>query len=604
MGTISEALELQDRVTSPANKMAAAVGRVAAAMDRYKASAKGAERQKAFAGVIKEASALRKLEDARAKERASSDAKARKAIEQKRAKEAAAFKASGAAHARGEQGDKKALAATSAIAAGIVAVGAAAIATAIKVGEITASLVEAVGEAHATREAVTGMLKQLGATNAPKALEALDRLSLKLGLSLEEGRKQFVDLGKAGKTASEAAGIIKMRADLIAVGNSAEMADEKLKPVLEAKGAGATAAALAKVGKEAGVAGDGVAAANKRLTTFEGFVTRLKNAPARIFDQLAKSAGPSLDKLGEKANKALDELLRSPEAAAAVGMVTQGLTKVIDVVSELMPLVMPFVKGFAEGVKPIAKALGPVADAISKAFGGDNQSKMSTAEKIGKLIGTAFSIAAVAIGVVAGVVGVVAASFVACGIVAAGLGAAIGKLIGWAIVLVSDFPSLVGSAMNRAKAYMMLLADSAGETANNLIQGLVDGISGGAGRVITAVKELGASVKSALSSALQIKSPSKVMQKLGGHISGGLAKGISGGQGMVEKASAGLGNVSAGGVAAGATGGGGGNATVNINVTAAPGATQADGEALALGMLPIIRREVTSIMRGRAAEFG
>ncbi len=580
MGTVSEALELTDHVSGPAAKMAGAVDRVTAAMKRYK-TADGAAKSKALAGVTKEVGGLRKIE-----------------AEQKRV-----FKERGAANKQDLESDKRSLGSSLKILGVVAAVGTVALATAVKVTKIGLAFVGAVAEANNLRNEAIGLLKVLGTSDAPKALEAVDKLSLKLGMSLEEGRKQFVALGKAGKTGTEIAGIMKMRADLIAAGNSAEMADAKLKPVLDAKGAGATAAALKEVGKSAGVAGDGVAAANKRLTTFEGFTDRLKQAPARIFDQLAKTAGPSLDKLGEKANKALNELLRSPEAAAAVGMVTAGLSKIVDVAGELIPLVVPFFKGFASAVAPIAKALGPVADALGKAFGGDSQSKMSTAEKIGKAVGVAFGIVAAAIGAVVAVGAIVVGSFVAIGVAAGGLGIAIGVLIGKAYQLAVGLPSILGSGINRAKAYLDLLIDSATATGSQIISGLVGGINSGVGTVVQAVKDLAGKVKSALTSELQIKSPSRVMQKLGGHISGGLAKGISGGQSQVQQASQGIGLVSAGGATAGATaGGGGGSVSVTINVTAAPGATKQDGNAIAEGILPVIRREITSMMRGMATE--
>lgn len=599
---ISEALALADHVSGPAAKMAAAVMRVTKAVEKYKGAAAGTDAKfSALGDVSKQVASMRKLQAA---ERAAIEKPrmlAAKAAAKAQADRERAFKAQGAANFKSEQQDKKALGVTLGIVGAVTAVGTAALAAAVKVGQITASLVGAVAEAHATREAVLGMLNVLGSTNAPKTLENIDKLSLQLGMSLQDGRDRFLALGKAGKTAREAASILKMRADLIAVGNSAEMADAKLKPVLDSASGGATAEALRAVGKEAGVAGAGVLAANKRLNTFEGFVTRLKQAPARIFDQLAKSAGPSLDAIGTKLNKAMDSLLESDEAKAAVGAVVSGLGKLLDIASTLAPLVVPLFKGFAEGIKPIGAALGPVVTAIGKAFGGDSTSKMQTAEKIGKALGVAFTIVAGAIGAVVAVGAVVIGSFVAVGAAAAALGLGIGTLIGKAAILAVGLPSLIGSAINRAKAYLDLLIDSATNTGSQFIAGLVGGINSGVGSVVEAVKNLAARAKGAITSALQIKSPSKVMQKLGGHISGGLAKGITGGQGSVEAASGRLATVSASGASGG--GGGGGPMSITINVTAGPGATKQDGATMAEGLLPVIRREVTSMMRGRALEL-
>lgn len=624
---ISEALALADHVSGPAAKMAAAMSAFEDATKRaQKAAARGADTGAAMKdaekAAIKVASAHGKIERAqstaaKAKEKESAlqlklaakqkagEAKAQstaaKAAAKRQADNDRAAKARGTAARQSEQQDKKALGVTLGIVGAVTAVGTVALAAAVKVGQITASLVGAVAEAHATREAVLGMLNVLGSSNAPKTLENIDKLSLKLGMSLQDGRDQFLAFGKAGKTAREAASILKMRADLIAMGNSAEMADAKLKPVLDSASGGATAEALRAVGKEAGVAGAGVLAANKRMLTFEGFVTRLKQAPARIFDQLAKSAGPSLDAIGTKLNKAMDSLLESDEAKAAVGAVVSGLGKLLSVAETLAPLVVPLFKGFAEGIKPIGAALGPVVAAIGKAFGGDSASKMQTAEKIGKALGVAFTVLAGAIATVVAIGTVVVGSFVAVGVAAAAVGIGIGVLIARAAELAVGLPSLIGSAINRAKAYLDLLIDSATNTGPQFIAGLVGGINSGVGSVVEAVKNLAARAKGAITSALQIKSPSKVMQKLGGHISGGLAKGITGGQGSVEAASGGLATVSASGASGG--GGGGGPMSITINVTAGPGATKQDGATMAEGLLPVIRREVTSMMRGRALEL-
>jgi len=237
-------------------------------------------------------------------------------------------------------------------------------------------------------------------------------------------------------------------------------------------------------------------------------------------------------------------------------------------------LVGPLWEGFKEGIAPLSAMIEPIGAALSKAFGGDKKDTMSGLATAAQMLGRAIGLLATA--VIAPIVGL------------AMLGAAAGKAMAW-------LESLKASAI------------SAGI---DLVTGLADGITNAAGKAITAAKELADKVKAAVKDALKIGSPSKVMAEMGRFTAQGMATGIE--QGTPAVAAAGQ-QLAGAPVAAAAAGGGaggkqaparGGGLTLNLSVAANPGATQADGQALAAGIVPVIRREIASWLESQMAEAG
>jgi hypothetical protein len=74
----------------------------------------------------------------------------------------------------------------------------------------------------------------------------------------------------------------------------------------------------------------------------------------------------------------------------------------------------------------------------------------------------------------------------------------------------------------------------------NLIQGLVDGITGGKGRLLDTLGGVGEGIGSLFTGMLGISSPSKVFAQYGLNITQGLVVGIDRGEGAVESAAGGL----------------------------------------------------------------
>jgi hypothetical protein len=106
---------------------------------------------------------------------------------------------------------------------------------------------------------------------------------------------------------------------------------------------------------------------------------------------------------------------------------------------------------------------------------------------------------------------------------------------------------LVGSIGTTLSEWAASISTWAGEAASNLINGLVNGISSGAGLVWDAIKGLGTTAMTALKSTLGIASDSKEFIKLGKHTGHGFFTGIGAENDNVRGAGEGLADMAMGG---------------------------------------------------------
>lgn len=572
----SETLEIKDKVSGPVGKMVGALDRLISKVTKAdkamgklgaKTSSQGIKQEKTWQKVF-EGNRFRRMALAR---------KASKAEAEAAEKGAEAMKGFGAE--------------TLAVAGvGLALVGTAAVEVTKKVTEIGVAFGAAVTKAALLRSEAERTAQALAQREGVDALKAIDGLTAKLGVGLKEGRAQWVKFMQATNSDSKlSAALIKLRADIVATTGSADMADAAVEKVLNAP-PGKAAETFRKVAHAAGVAGNGVAAAEHKMSTFDGLVKRIGDAPARIFDGLAKSAGPKLDDVGKKANAALNAFLKGPTAAKAFEMVSAGIDKVIGAIEFAIPLVEPFIAGFIAGVEPLGPILDKIGEAIGKAFGDDKTSKMSTAEKIGKAVGIAFTLIGAAILSVVQI-----ASISADLLLLPFKGAA--KIGEW-----------IGKGVVAAKAKLQELASAGSTIATNLIDGLKNGITAGVDKVVAAAKKLGDAIPAEIKKVLGIASPSKVMMRFGGYTAEGLARGMDGGSDKVSGSAADLGDAVVSGAtspvaAASPSISSRQSVTVNVNVSAQPGATRQDGEALASGLAPQLRRELERLLSGYGMEL-
>ena len=104
-------------------------------------------------------------------------------------------------------------------------------------------------------------------------------------------------------------------------------------------------------------------------------------------------------------------------------------------------------------------------------------------------------------------------------------GSMIGKIISGFIKGITNIPSAVGKAVNSFKSHFKDV--DWGELGTNIIKGIVKGITGGIGKLVTAAKDVAKNALDAAKEALGIHSPSRVFElEVGKMIDLGLAAGI------------------------------------------------------------------------------
>ncbi len=435
-------------------------------------------------------------------------------------------------------------------------------------------------EATLLRDKAQALGDTLSGGRGAQVLELIKQQAIRTGQSFTELQKATFDARDAGLSFKEAFKLNLVRADIIASGRSAKEADSAIGSMLSDVKSGSKSASkgLADLKEKFNVVGDGAKAAEKSTKTFAGAMTRLKEAGGLVFDKIAEKLKPTLDKAATKFLEWFDKFAeKGGSAEQVIDKIVGGIEKLIDITMIAATLILPFWEGLKAGLAPLGVMIDMVGEALGKAFGEDKASTMKTLE-----------------------------------VVAYGLGAAIGVAVGAAVLFVGILGAIAATVVAPAILIGLLIAKlyelgSAGVTAgSNLISGLVSGITNGIGRAVQAAKDLANKVKDAVSSTLKMQSPSKVFADMGGNVAAGFAKGISGGASEVASAGRQLAVSPVGGAASGASGSAGGGNAVNltINVSAQPGATKEDGERLALGLAPIIRREVASFFESAALQAG
>ncbi len=154
--------------------------------------------------------------------------------------------------------------------------------------------------------------------------------------------------------------------------------------------------------------------------------------------------------------------------------------------------------------------------------------------------------------------------------------------------LVGFVSGLFGALGSTISGWAAAVSTWATEAAGNLIGGLVNGISSGAGLVWDAIKGLGTGAMNALKHVLGIASPSKEFAKLGLHTARGFTQGLLAANDNVMAASSGLADMAVAGVSRGAASAQASAPATSkggLSITIAPGAiviTGATGDATEL----------------------
>lgn len=268
-----------------------------------------------------------------------------------------------------------------------------------------------------------------------------------------------------------------------------------------------------------------------------------------------------------------------------------GIADAIDMVDTVVNNVAPVAKamwgGMKEAFTETYDALGPLAAELGKVFGGQFASKGQLIAAVAKEMGKGLAYIVIAAGAV------VAALTAVMGVVL-GLGAAISAGILGTI-------AMVGTAVTSAIAIVSGFATEGFDAGMNIVDGVAQGITAGLAKVAEAAASIGSTAISAVTSTLTIRSPSRVMAKLGAHTAAGFAIGVDAHAPQVDAAMTSL--VAPPDAAAAQPGGagrsGGGSITININITGGKDSEELASELSRL--LPAVLRDAFDQM---GAEMG
>lgn len=121
------------------------------------------------------------------------------------------------------------------------------------------------------------------------------------------------------------------------------------------------------------------------------------------------------------------------------------------------------------------------------------------------------------------------------GNIASWLSGAISTVVGWVTQFASNATSAASQFGSKLRSGLEAIPGTLGNIGSNIVQGLIDGVTGAAGKLVDAVK---GAVDDAIQGAkdlLGIKSPSRVFRKIGQYVMQGAALGVDDDAGLLLK---------------------------------------------------------------------
>lgn len=414
-----------------------------------------------------------------------------------------------------------------------------------------------------TKDAMVPYTKQILAMGITSrdALEGMTTSALEAEALVKGGGDAYLSLAKKIQLASDTTGKVKLSTKQL----SGQFAAMRLNINDVAGAMGMTAAKLQEGLKAGTISADkfGDAIQNSISKKGAGPLATMSLSVSNLGALLKEYIGDLFEDLGPAIRPFLDQVkqlfgILDSKGTASGAALKEGIEgffkRVFAVLTKLVPMVKHFflqmiIYGLQVyiALKPIVKTFEQWYQRIST-----NQKVMNALHMVLQGIKIAFVSIAVGVGIVLAVFMALQAA-VLFGIAQfAALGALIGVFVANAFKALAEW---VSGAAGAAKDFVM---------------GLVNGLTAGAGQIVSAVTGLASKAKDAFKNALGIHSPSKVMMQLGGHVAGGVAEGIGQGAPDVHAASADLGRASFSGAskgmsgAGGASPGGGGGVSVTV----------------------------------------
>lgn len=467
------------------------------------------------------------------------------------------------------------IAASGPIVGGLVAIAAALGALVVGLAAATAALLKyGVASANARRsellqlEGLTKLRNMYGvaAGSATELQAAIDRVSRSVPQNRSEINGMATGLYRAGLRGAALRESLEALAIVEAAQGAAGVARMRGRIIADAR-AGRSAQRLGDVQARLG------SIARRRMLSLDVQQRKLNESFAALFDDL-KIEGF----LG-----ALNEITQLFSQNTATGralksILTALFNPVIDALSTLGPIAKRFFQGLVIGALLFTIALLRVRNFLRDTFGGSEMFENLDALKIALVAGVVvFTVAAAALTVL----GLAAASLVAPFV-------AVGVAVQW-------FTDRIVGAIN------WMRAQDWGALGRAIVDGLVSGIRNGVARVTGAIRGLAGQARSALASALQIQSPSKVFAQLGVQIPAGLGQGIERGTPRVAGAVEGMVSIPSEAEATGGAAAPAARSSMSISVGDIHVHTAATD---AQGIVQDVRDEFLRMLEGLAIERG
>lgn len=436
-------------------------------------------------------------------------------------------------------------------------------------------------------ELALGQLGKQGATGA-KLFELGRTLAMKFGQDVEDTTTNLQKLLSAQFDARLATDIIKMGADLRAIGATAEDTSGAVRAITQIKGAGklmgqellqlanagvsinlvreeigklmggksgaevlklqeagqvdadtAIAGILNAVQKKTGSKHLGEAGAKFADTTIDGMLGRVKAVGQNAALEVTKRLEQPITKFITGKARAFSDWLDSPRGAKTLDLLGRGLEKAIGLFEAIADTA-------GDTFLHVMTAVGDVVGPVFKTLGSEGAVATEVARTLGKVLGFVASALAVAGGLV---LGFASASMFVSGAIWEGAIAA----FDWLIKKLGA--AAVGFDAFKAKLKAMSFGDIAMAIGKSIVRGIARGITSMVGLPLEAVESLGGAMVGKLKGVLGINSPSKVAAAVGTEVPAGFTIGVQRGERSVRAAGADLATAHLGGFSAGLTAG-------------------------------------------------
>lgn len=246
------------------------------------------------------------------------------------------------------------------------------------------------------------------------------------------------------------------------------------------------------------------------LTLVDGIVTNLP--------MLAQAALRIVTALGQGL------VTNGPQILAQLGQLLQQLAQyVIADVPDILDAAMQFFSMILQGIVTYGpQILVTLASLLGQLIG-------QVVAWGGQMLANAVSAAANFLG---GLMGGLAAL---PGRVASCLSGAISTVVGWVTQFASNATSAASQFGSKLRSGLEAIPGTLGNIGSNIVQGLVNGVTGAAGKLVDAVKGAVGNAIQGAKNLLGIKSPSRVFRKIGQYVMQGAALGVDDDAGLLLK---------------------------------------------------------------------